>query len=756
MASTDGTYLFNDLRSLISLVDELRDVGLQQYIKLPRIAVVGSQSSGKSSVLESIVGYDFLPRGDGVVTRRPTELRLVHLPEGDKEQAWAVFENNKDRKITDFSQVTREINELTDKVAGKNKGIIDDPIVISVYSTNCPDLTLIDLPGITRIPLSGSDQPPDIEKLTRRMAARYISDPRTIILAVIPANADMTTSDALQMAREFDPEGNRTIGVITKIDIMDKGTNAKRMLLGQDVPLKLGYVGVKNRNQQDIHDNKRVRYALKEEEDYFESHPVYSTLPPGSVGTKNLTKKLTQILYKHIKSFLPEILRELLVKLREAEERLKDLGEPVPGDVKDKVHMLWSLVTDFGEIFKNTIRGKYDRRLNLSGSKELQGGARIRQIFNNLLQEYEKATTDYSDHDIEYAIRQHEGDTLPGFPSADVFEFLIRPQLEKLREPVEECVSEVHHYLEVLSHKIVAKIFFRFPQVTGEISDLVSSVLARERDRAKEVVDALIDSEEGYIFTNDSEYISSRTNLIPGVDKPEQDERSLLDKAIAPIRNRNQSQDLFVREMRNRLDAYFKICVRNVRDTVPKSVGHFLVRSVMEKLQLELYNAINKAAENWSKLMAEPAAVAEEREKLIAIISTLKKAHRVLKKDPNLAAIADDLREEVNRRPASGSAAAPPGDRPRDPRDPRDSRERPRDPQMQPRRDPSAGNLRPDRGPDGRSVPPPPPGTGPSPGHQRAPSSSNAPKPQASLFGEANGKGAAGPKPTTANPLFDA
>lgn len=125
---------------------------------------------------------------------------------------------------------------------------MDKPIVLTIYSPTCPDLTLIDLPGITRIPLSGSDQPLDIEKITRAMAHRYVSDPRTIILTVIPANADISTSDALQMARDLDPKGIRTVGVITKIDIMDKGTNAKRMLLGQEVPLRLGYVGIKNRS----------------------------------------------------------------------------------------------------------------------------------------------------------------------------------------------------------------------------------------------------------------------------------------------------------------------------------------------------------------------------------------------------------------------------------------------------------------------------------------------------------------------------
>lgn len=135
---------------------------------------------------------------------------------------------------------------MTDKIAGKTKNIVDKPIVLTVYSHTCPDLTMIDLPGITRIPIEGQDK--NIEQITRGMAHRYVNDPRTIILCVLPANADMTTSDGLAMAREVDSKGIRTIGVITKIDIMDKGTSAKRMLEGKDVALRLGFIGIKNRS----------------------------------------------------------------------------------------------------------------------------------------------------------------------------------------------------------------------------------------------------------------------------------------------------------------------------------------------------------------------------------------------------------------------------------------------------------------------------------------------------------------------------
>lgn len=192
----------------------------------------------------------------GVVTRRPLELRLNHLYENVKP--WAIFEEIPGKKFFDFNEVRQSIIMVTDKVAGAKKNIVDKPIVLNVYSPTCPDLTLIDLPGITRIPLAGSDQPNNIEQITKGMCAKYMMDPRTIILAVIPANQDQTTSEGLQMARELDPRGVRTVGVITKIDIMDRGTNAKRMLTGADVALRLGYVGVKNRSQQDINNNMTV------------------------------------------------------------------------------------------------------------------------------------------------------------------------------------------------------------------------------------------------------------------------------------------------------------------------------------------------------------------------------------------------------------------------------------------------------------------------------------------------------------------
>jgi replication fork clamp-binding protein CrfC len=143
----------------------------------------------------------------------------------------AFFEELPGKKFTNFLHVKDSIEELTDKVCGKNKEIVDKPIILNVYSPSCPNLTLIDLPGLTRIAVGGQSE--DIYKVTSQMIRRYMSDPSSVILCVIPANQDITNDEVLHAAMKADEKGERTIGCITKIDLMDRGTDARNLLLNK-------------------------------------------------------------------------------------------------------------------------------------------------------------------------------------------------------------------------------------------------------------------------------------------------------------------------------------------------------------------------------------------------------------------------------------------------------------------------------------------------------------------------------------------
>ncbi|PPS96988.1 Dynamin-like protein [Cryptosporidium hominis] len=637
-------------------------------------------------------------------------MRLVHIPSKNGiDEAYVVFEKDKNKKFTDFEKVREEIDRLTDEVAGKNKGIVDDPIILTIYGTQCPDLTLIDLPGITRVPLKGSDQCDNIEQLTRDMAIRYARDPRTIILAVIPANADMSTSDALQLSRRVDPKGLRTIGVVTKIDLMDRGTDASKMLHGDEVPLRLGYTGVKNRSSADLKAGKSIKDALEDEATFFSTHPVYRNLSPELVGTKNLVSKLTKVLFKHIRTFLPDIRREINARIRTLSSRLDEFGQSVPLESSDRTQLMWAMITDYCEMIKNTIRGKYDKRLQTyfdhGSDGGMSSGAQIRVIFNELLDEYTEndVTSELTDYDIDAAIRMHEGDSMPGFPSPDMFEYLILPHLRKIQAPVMECLDKVTSALENVSQKVAHKVFSRFPKLSDQILDRSQEILLQEKENTKTILEQLVEAETGYLFTNDSKYLTEHGSVINnnsqgnpndpnaagaragqmgangmqdpnmmqvGPDgQPIQKEQTKTSQIFSQVQQTvgsmtnslsanlwsqdpfSQNKDnnkrktrysqVFLKEIRKRLDSYFSIVVRNIRDSVPKIIGHFLVRQIMDKLQFQLYNEFNKA-ERLSDLLNEPNHIVEERKALVNQLNTLKKASTILQRDPNIAALTNN------------------------------------------------------------------------------------------------------------------
>ena len=600
--------LFQKLRNLINLIDQLRDCGVNEYINLPRICSLGIQSSGKSSVLESIVGLDFLPRGEGVVTRRPLELRLNHITSG---KPYAVFEEKKNVKFTDFSKVKQTIEELTNKECKTEKNITDKPIILRVYSSTCPDLTVIDLPGVTKVPVGS--QPDNIEDITKNIAKKYIDDPLTIILCVVSANSDISTSDGLKMAKEIDKNGSRTLGVLTKLDLMDEGTDAKKTLLNQDIKLKLGYVAVKNRSKKDLDNKLSMEETLQKEKEFFQSHPIYKIMPNQYFGTDSLIKRLTEIYFKIIRENLPRIIKSINERIITVENELDELGQPLPEDDSGKMAHLWNMLNNFTEIFKNVLKGKnYNYKIKFL---ENEGGFKIRKLFKELLLNFTgdyNPTSNYTDQDIKNALNIYEGNSIPGFPSFDAFVYLIKPQLEKLIEPIDACFHQVFSYLETLSGKILSKIFYKLPNILYSLNELLINYLNEEKNKAKYIIDSIVDSEINYLFTNDILFLRYSSS---------------------PKDKNNQAN--LEEEIRNRIEKYFRLVVRNLRDTIPKIMGNFLVNEIENNMQKKIYNKIFENKEI-SKILIEPESSIQNRKKLKNMLKILKESQSIIKKDPDL------------------------------------------------------------------------------------------------------------------------
>ncbi|EJU03783.1 hypothetical protein DACRYDRAFT_49126 [Dacryopinax primogenitus] len=491
---------------LIQLVNKLQDTfaNLGGELDMPQIVVVGSQSAGKSSVLETIVGRDFLPRGAGIVTRRPLTLQLVHIPPPDPDNptasSYAEYGQflHLDKRFTDFGEIRREIEAETFRVAGQNKGISKLPISLRIYSPKVLDLTLVDLPGLTKIPVG--DQPSDIERQIRNLVLEYISKPNAVILAVSAANVDLANSDALKLARSVDPQGRRTIGVLTKLDLMDAGTNALDILNGRIYPLKLGFIGVVNRSQQDINSERSMDDAQAHEKEFFQNHPAYRSISHRN-GTRYLAKTLNHVLLNHIREKLPDMKARLNTLMGQTQHELDSFGDAALFDGQHQGALVLKLMTSFARDFVSSIEGTSS---DIS-TKELSGGARIYYIFNDVFGhalESIDSTSNLTTQDIRTAIRNSTGPRPSLFVPEVAFDLLVKPQIKLLEGPSLRCVELVYEELVKICHNCTSTELQRFPRLHARLIDVISELLQERLGPTSEYASSLIDIQAAYINTN--------------------------------------------------------------------------------------------------------------------------------------------------------------------------------------------------------------------------------------------------------------
>uniref|UniRef100_A0A8C3EEM1 Dynamin-2 n=1 Tax=Corvus moneduloides TaxID=1196302 RepID=A0A8C3EEM1_CORMO len=456
------------MEDLIPLVNRLQDafaaIGQNANLDLPQIAVVGGQSAGKSSVLENFVGRDFLPRGSGIVTRRPLVLQLVNA-----STEYGEFLHCKGKKFTDFEEVRLEIEAETDRVTGSNKGISPVPINLRVYSPHVLNLTLVDLPGMTKVPVG--DQPPDIEFQIRDMLMQFVTKENCLILAVSPANSDLANSDALKIAKEVDPQG---------------------------------YIGVVNRSQKDIDGKKDIQAALAAERKFFLSHPAYRHMAD-RMGTPFLQKVLNQQLTNHIRDTLPGLRNKLQSQLLSIEKEVEEYKNFRPDDPARKTKALLQMVQQFAVDFEKRIEGSGDQ----IDTYELSGGARINRIFHERFP-FELVKMEFDEkelrREISYAIKNIHGIRTGLFTPDMAFETIVKKQVKKIKEPCLKCVDMVISEL-INTVRQCTKKLSQYPHLREEMERIVTTHIREREGRTKDQVMLLIDIELAYMNTNHEDFI---------------------------------------------------------------------------------------------------------------------------------------------------------------------------------------------------------------------------------------------------------
>ncbi|XP_077026607.1 dynamin-1-like protein isoform X8 [Tamandua tetradactyla] len=690
------------MEALIPVINKLQDVFNTvgaDIIQLPQIVVVGTQSSGKSSVLESLVGRDLLPRGTGIVTRRPLILQLVHVSPEDKRKTtgeengveaeeWGKFLHTKNKLYTDFDEIRQEIENETERISGNNKGVSPEPIHLKIFSPNVVNLTLVDLPGMTKVPVG--DQPKDIELQIRELILRFISNPNSIILAVTAANTDMATSEALKISREVDPDGRRTLAVITKLDLMDAGTDAMDVLMGRVIPVKLGIIGVVNRSQLDINNKKSVTDSIRDEYGFLQKK--YPSLANRN-GTKYLARTLNRLLMHHIRDCLPELKTRINVLAAQYQSLLNSYGEPVD----DKSATLLQLITKFATEYCNTIEGtaKYIE------TSELCGGARICYIFHETFGRTLESVDPLgglNTIDILTAIRNATGPRPALFVPEVSFELLVKRQIKRLEEPSLRCVELVHEEMQrIIQHcsNYSTQELLRFPKLHDAIVEVVTCLLRKRLPVTNEMVHNLVAIELAYINTKHPDFADAcglmnnnieeqRRNRLArelpsavsrdkaasgsggvgdaiqepttgnwrGMLKTSKAEELLAEEKSKPIPIMPASpqkghavnlldvpvpvaRKLSAREQRDcevierLIKSYFLIVRKNIQDSVPKAVMHFLVNHVKDTLQSELVGQLYKSS-LLDDLLTESEDMAQRRKEAADMLKALQGASQII------------------------------------------------------------------------------------------------------------------------------
>ncbi|XP_072510447.1 dynamin-1-like protein isoform X5 [Notamacropus eugenii] len=659
------------MEALIPVINKLQDVFNTvgaDIIQLPQIVVVGTQSSGKSSVLESLVGRDLLPRGTGVVTRRPLILQLVHVSAEDRgktsgdengiqAEEWGKFLHTKNKLYTDFDEIRQEIENETERISGNNKGVSPEPIHLKIFSPNVVNLTLVDLPGMTKVPVG--DQPKDIELQIRELILRFISNPNSIILAVTAANTDMATSEALKISREVDPDGRRTLAVITKLDLMDAGTDAMDVLMGRVIPVKLGIIGVVNRSQLDINNKKSVSDSIRDEYAFLQKK--YPSLANRN-GTKYLARTLNRLLMHHIRDCLPELKTRINVLAAQYQSLLNSYGEPVD----DKSATLLQLITKFATEYCNTIEGtaKYIE------TSELCGGARICYIFHETFGRTLESVDPLgglNTIDILTAIRNATGPRPALFVPEVSFELLVKRQIKRLEEPSLRCVELVHEEMQRIIqhcsnystqvHNLVAielaYINTKHPDfadacglMNNNIEEQRRNRLARElpstmpRDKMVPVGGVGDGSQEpttgnwrGMLKTSKAEELLAEEKSKPIPIMPASPQKghavNLLDVPVPVARKLSAREQRDCEVIERLIKSYFLIVRKNIQDSVPKAVMHFLVNHVKDTLQSELVGQLYKSL-LLDDLLTESEDMAQRRKEAADMLKALQRASQII------------------------------------------------------------------------------------------------------------------------------
>ncbi|CAI5949845.1 unnamed protein product [Closterium sp. NIES-64] len=627
---------FNEnVRPMLDAIDKLRLLGLKEEgIELPTIVVVGDQSSGKSSVLENLSGIS-LPRGKGIVTRVPLILRLQSCVKGQEMITieYTPLTGKVSKVLPDEELIEQEISEATVALAGNRKGVMNCPITLQVQRPDLPDLTLVDLPGITRVPIE--DQPKDIYDQVKAMIMHYITPEESVILNVLAAEVDFTTCESIVMSQEVDEDGDRTLAVVTKVDRAPDGLYEK--IQGNSVRIGLGYVCVRNKTDADAsHDDARRAEAA-----FFNNHPELSQIEPHCLGIPALAQRLTEIQAKRVADSIPRIRQAIQKALVGKESELEIIPFAATSNAS-ALGIVSSTIQKRRDMMSGVIGGKYGP---FQSDDAMHYAARLHEKFNKFEVQMRGVLpdflgTDYSERCKE-ALKEVAGISLPNMFDQAVVKQLVQEVVDSVEGPCLLLVNDCFAYATEVQQAVASHICGIYPGLNNVAHLQGLNALRKAKESASRFIQDMLTKEKKVIFTLNHYYMDTVSqihvkmaeykNWQPGSSEqgpPPIPSIGDFASSTASLANLISNDDQAARDLQINMFSYAKVMHKRLCDVIPMEIRMCLENALLDGIDGAVWREIH--AGDISKIAALKAVDQQRRARLEESIKRLKASEATL------------------------------------------------------------------------------------------------------------------------------
>jgi len=459
-------------------------------------------------------------------------------------------------------------------------GVSDKEINIKFYSPNIPNLNFIDLPGLTMIACTDRGQPKDIKSQIRNLLIKYISNPNNLILCVMPAREDIETDMALELVKEYDTKSERTIGVLTKVDLMNATNDISNYILdniSKDLKLNYGYFAIKNSIN---------------ELDYFNKHETYSKMTHlNKFGIKHLGSRLSEIFINKIEENIPTILEKLTQLILENQQKIIDFGTELPSSHDAKHLIITKYVTNISNHLLDNLENRYSK---------YNTGRKIKEIFIKFRTKID-AINPFSkniDELLIEIIKNSDGNhmSMP-LPTIEILEgCLLSPKLNCYAdfEPSSlECLTLIKDELfNLLTTILKEEGITKYKNLHDCIQkDIYEELILKKHSKTSKYITESIKMEKSYIWTDNECFL----NL------------------LKQIPNTFNSTEIDITILKQITSEYFNSIKEIIKHNIPKVIMYNLIRGIEKDLNIFLLNKLQQ--NNYLQFLIDDKEMIEKRRK---------------------------------------------------------------------------------------------------------------------------------------------